>query len=78
MTDKKITVVGNTRKFNIDLSKLPDEILSALEGVSCNDIQQHTFVNKINKAKKPGGAMPSPSRDAREKPINFGKGLDRS
>lgn len=76
MTDKKITVVGNTRKFNIDLSKLPDEILSALEGVSCNDIQQHTFVNKINKAKKPGGAMPSPSRDAREKPINFGKGLD--
>ncbi len=73
MTNKKITVVGNTRKFNIDLSKLPDEILSDLEGISCTDIQQSNFVSKIN---KPGGAMPSPSRDAREKSINFGKGLD--
>lgn len=76
MTNKKITVVGNTRKFNIDLSKLPDEILSDLEGISCTDIQQSNFVSKINKAKKPGGEMPSPSRDAREKSINFGKGLD--
>ncbi|WP_353271785.1 hypothetical protein [Wolbachia endosymbiont (group A) of Nomada goodeniana] len=81
MTNKKITVVrkdqsGKDRKFDIDLSKLPDEILSALEGVSCTDIQQHTFVSKINKAKKPGGAMPSP-RDAREKSINLGEGLDR-
>ncbi len=73
MTNKKITVVGNTRKFNIDLSKLPDEILSDLEGISCTDIQQSNFVSKINKAKKPGGAMPSP----RDLVINFEKGLDR-
>ncbi len=72
MTNKKITVVGNTRKFNIDLSKLPDEILSDPEGISCTDIQQSKFVSKINKAKKPGGAMPSP----RDLVINFGKGLD--
>ncbi|GFR11619.1 hypothetical protein TNCT_280441 [Trichonephila clavata] len=77
MTSKKITVVGNTRKFNIDLSKLPDKILSDLEGISCTDIQQSNFVSKINKVKKPGGAMSSPSRDTREKSINFGEGLDR-
>lgn len=81
MTNKKITVVrkdqsGKNRKFNIDLSKLPDGILSDLEGISCTDIQQSNFVSKINKAKKPGGAMPSP-RDAREKSINLGEGLDR-
>ncbi|WP_250295839.1 hypothetical protein [Wolbachia endosymbiont of Oedothorax gibbosus] len=77
MTSKKITVVGNTRKFNIDLSKLPDKILSDLEGISCTDIQHSNFVSKINKVKKPGGVMPSPSRDTREKSINFGEGLDR-
>ncbi len=77
MTSKKITVVGNTREFNIDLSKLPDKILSDLEGISCTDIQHSNFVSKINKVKKPGGAMPSPSRDTREKSINFGEGLDR-
>ncbi|GFR07218.1 IS110 family transposase [Trichonephila clavata] len=70
-------IVGNTRKFNIDLSKLPDKILSDLEGISCTDIQQSNFVSKINKVKKPGGAMSSPSRDTREKSINFGEGLDR-
>jgi len=67
---KKVTVVrkdqkGKNRKFNIDLSVLPEDVLSALEGISCNNIQQL-------KSKEP---MPSP-RDNREKPINFGKGLD--
>lgn len=55
MTSKKITVVGNTREFNIDLSKLPDKILSDLEGISCSDIQHSNFVSKIDKS---GGAMP--------------------
>ncbi|WP_353274496.1 hypothetical protein [Wolbachia endosymbiont (group A) of Ennomos erosarius] len=73
MSNKKVTVVGNTHKFNIDLSKLPDEILSDLESISCTDIQQSNLVSKINKDKRP---MPSPTRDAREKSINFGKGLD--
>ncbi|WP_250295809.1 hypothetical protein [Wolbachia endosymbiont of Oedothorax gibbosus] len=70
MSKKKVTVVrkdqkGKNRKFNIDLSVLPEDVLSALEGISCNNIQQL-------KSKEP---MPSP-RDNREKPINFGKGLD--
>lgn len=33
------------------------EILSGLKGVSC---QQSTFVDETNKAKEPGGAVPSP------------------
>ncbi|MBS9530010.1 hypothetical protein INQ25_01085 [Wolbachia endosymbiont of Rhagoletis cerasi] len=63
------------RKFNIN-RKLLGKIFSALEGV---DIQQSNFVSKINNQKdiKPGGTMPSPSRDGRENQINFEEGLDR-
>lgn len=31
------------------------EILKALEGISCSNVQQPNFVSKINKAKKLGG-----------------------
>lgn len=75
MSNKKITVVrkdqkGKNRKFNIDLEMLSDEILSALEGVS---IQQSTFVSRTNKAKKPGGKVPSP----RDLELNLEEGLNR-
>ncbi|WP_223158811.1 hypothetical protein [Wolbachia endosymbiont of Pentalonia nigronervosa] len=65
-TNKRPTFAGNLKGLS--------EILKALEGVSHGNAN---FVSKINKDKKPGDkeTMPFP-RDASEKPINFGKGLN--